>query len=179
MFYERPSMKMMIDGLFIKKNLSHNDFKALFGFDRKLGIPYEVMQACILKYGETLNREFPFKAEREYTNCIYNAHIRINLFFMNYMDCMIKVEYATNTDLIVYEIDFAYRTDNFHVMEVRVTEGTMYNVYHMNELVPTDKPKKGTNGRCLTNQTISFLATHISNYLVDLLYDAYLMSNKD
>lgn len=178
MFYERPSMKMMIDGMFIKKDLTYNDFKALFGFDIKLGVPYKIMQAVTLKYVDTIIEnnisKFPFTSDCQRGDCTNNGYVLTSLEVIDYNNCVICVTYKNYK----YELRFNYRTDNYPAIEVSVADisKAKYAIYHIRELVPgTDK--QYTSKGCLSDETISFLAIHVSNYLIDLLWSSYKILN--
>ena len=159
MFYEQPSMRMMIDGFFAKKGRTYNEFQGLFGFDKiKTGVPYEMIQACTLVYVDTMKNQYPPYETEEFISD--NMSI-IYLSVEDYNNATLHIEFPNGKR---YELKYMYRSDNFPAIEWVQIIGKKRIVKHFRELVP----------ECgLSNEVLIEVANLIVKFLTNLLYKAY------
>lgn len=158
MFYEQPSMRMMIDGFFAKKDRTYNEFEGLFGFDKiKTGVPYEMMQACTLVYVDAKNEYPPYETE-EFVNDDGDS---ISLRVEDYNNAILILDFKDGTH---YEANYMYRSDNFPAIEWIQIIGKKRIVKHFRELVP---------GCGLSNEVLIKSSNLIIKFLTHLLYKAY------
>lgn len=159
MFYEQPSMRMMIDGFFAKKDRTYNEFEGLFGFDKiKTGVPYEMMQACTLVYVDAMKNQYPPYETDEFRTDDLSAII---LSVEDYNNATLHIELP---DGKAYEVKYMYRSDNFPAIEWIQIIGKKRIVKHFRELVP---------GCGLSNEILIKTSDLIVRFLTHLLYKAY------
>ena len=159
MFYEQPSMRMMIDGFFTNKDRTYNEFEGLFGFDKiKTGVPYEMMQACTLVYVDNNKDGYPPYETDEFVN---DDDDSISLRVEDYNNATLIIDYKDGTH---YELNYMYRSDNFPSVEFVQTIGKRRIVKHFRELVP---------GCGLSESTLIKTSDLIIKFLTHLLYKSY------
>lgn len=158
MFYEQPSMRMMIDGFFEKKDRTLKDFEGLFGFDRiKTGVPYEIMQASTLVYVNTIGWYPPYETE-EYVDADRNS---ISLNVEDYNNAALIIDLKDGKH---YELKYMYRSDNYPAIEFVTIDGKRRFVKHFREFVP---------GCGLPEDLLIKISILIVEFLAKLLYEAY------
>ena len=164
MFYEKPSMKMLLDGFFVKKNRKREDFYSLFEFDR-VGIHYDILQAIIKKYASSCGNGF---ITREFGDCSItiiiddNQRTEIRVYERN------KRHPIETKNLTIFS--FYYDTDNFPSIEAKLIKNKKQNIYRIQDLYPlTMYPNLNMVIRCVSH--------HIIDMLVDMMYKLYLKEN--
>lgn len=155
MFYEQPSMKMIIDGFFQNKNHTYKEFEALFGFDKiKTGLPYEMLQACTVVYVENCVKEFPYELliDNE-VKILFNAKDSASAFIRIFLN-----------DGVEWELRYFYRTDNFPSIEIIRTDKEGWIPFRVRDLV---------QGCGVPLSDILNITGVLIPFLTQLLYKAY------
>lgn len=162
MFYEKPSMKMLLDGFFMKKNRKREDFYSLFEFDR-VGIHYDVLQAIIKKYASSCGNGF---ITREFNNTY-----GINILIFNQRAEIKTEEYSSKGKLVQSStISFYYDSDNFPSFAIKLLKNGKQDIYRVQDFYPTTQYMK-------LNSFISSISSCIIEMLVDMMYKLYLKEN--